>query len=68
MHMKDWVNEVDSILKMRHYDVLDNKGKISAEEAKEKAELEYGRYRVIQDKKYLSDFDKMVKNLKKDKK
>ena len=68
MNMRGWVNEVDSILKMRHYDVLDNKGKISSEMAKEKAELEYGKYRTIQDKKYLSDFDKMVKKVAKDNK
>jgi len=68
MNMRGWVNEVDSILKMRHYDVLDNKGKISSEMAKEKAELEYNKYRTIQDKKYLSDFDKMVKKVQKDKK
>ena len=68
MNMRGWVNEVDSILKMRHYDVLDNKGKISSEMAKEKAELEYSKYRTIQDKKYLSDFDKRVKKVSKDKK
>ena len=41
-----------------------DKGKISALQAKIKAYEEYGKYRVIQDRLYLSDFDKEVKRLK----
>ena len=68
MKMKDWIEETNTSLKLMRYEILYNKGSISHEQAKEKAEGEYNKYRVIQDKKYLSDFDKMVKNLKKDKK
>lgn len=57
MYMKDWKREVDTVLKMRHYDILEGKGKISKKEADEKAENEYEKYKVIQDKKFLSDFD-----------
>ena len=41
MSMKDWKNEVETSLKLFHYDVLQGKGKISAEKAKQKAENEY---------------------------
>lgn len=57
MYMKDWKKEVDIVLSIRHYDILEGKGKISKKEADEKAENEYEKYKVIQDKKFLSDFD-----------
>ncbi|MCI8761143.1 MAG: cell filamentation protein Fic [Clostridia bacterium] len=57
MYMKDWKKEVDTVLSIRHYDILEGKGKISKKEADEKAEKEYEKYKVIQDKKFLSDFD-----------
>lgn len=57
MYMKDWKKEVDTVLSIRHYDILEGKGKISKKEADEKAENEYEKYKVIQDKKFLSDFD-----------
>ena len=60
MYMKDWEQEVDNVLKLRHYDVLESKGKISKKEADEKAEKEYEKYKVIQDKNFLSDFDMLM--------
>lgn len=60
MSMSDWKNEVETSLKLFHYEVLDCKGKISAEKAKQKAENEYEKYKVIQDKKFVSDFDKLL--------
>ena len=60
MSMKDWKNEVDTSLKLFHYEVLEGKGKISAEKAKYKAENEYEKYKIIQDKKFVSDFDKLL--------
>lgn len=57
MYMKDWKKEVDTVLSIRHYDILEDKGKISKKEADQKAEKEYEKYKVIQDKKFLSDFD-----------
>ena len=60
MSMKDWKNEVETSLKLFHYDVLQGKGRISAEKAKQKAESEYEKYKIIQDKKFVSDFDKLL--------
>lgn len=60
MSMSDWKNEVEISLKLFHYEVLEGKGKISSEKAKQKAENEYERYKVIQDKKFVSDFDKLL--------
>ena len=60
MNMNDWKNEVETSLKLFHYDVLQNKGKVSAEKAKHKAEDEYEKYKIIQDKKFVSDFDKLL--------
>ena len=60
LSMNDWKNEVESSLKLFHYEVLGGKGKISAEKAKQKAEYEYEKYMVIQDKKFVSDFDRLL--------
>lgn len=57
MTMKDWINETDSLLKFRKKEILKDSGKISHKEAIEKAENEYEKYKVIQDRKFLSDFD-----------
>lgn len=64
MKMKDWVEELDVMLKTNRYEVLDCKWKISAEEAKEFAEKEFEKFRVEQDKQYLSDFDKIISECK----
>ena len=64
MKMKDWVEELDIMLKTNRYEVLDCKGKISAEEAKEFAEKEFEKFRIEQDKQYLSDFDKIISECK----
>ncbi len=60
MYMEDWKNEVENALKVFHYEVLDGKGKISHKQAVEKAENEYEKYKVIQDKNYVSDFDRLL--------
>lgn len=60
MYMEDWKKEVDTVLSIRHYDILDDKGKISKKEAYKKAESEYEKYKLIQDKKFLSDFDRLI--------
>jgi len=68
MKMVDWDKQVITSLKLLDKNILTSKGNISHKQAKEKAEGEYDKYRVIQDKKYFSDFDKMVKKIKNDKK
>lgn len=60
MNMKDWVGFLDRFLELSDYPILTHKGKVSALEAKLKAENEYDKYRVIQDQNYLSDFDKLI--------
>ncbi len=64
MYMNDWKNEVENALKVFHYDVLESKGKISHKQAKEKAESEYEKYKVIQDNNYISDFDRLLNETK----
>ena len=64
MYMNDWKNEVENALKVFHYEVLEGKGKISRNQAISKAESEYEKYKVIQDKNYISDFDKLLNETK----
>ena len=63
MNMKDWSFFLDKFLEISDYPILKHKGKISALEAKLKAESEYDKYRVIQDRNYVSNFDKEIKKL-----
>ena len=62
--MSDWKKQLDDFLKFYDYDRLNDAGTISAEQAKEKAYAEYEKFRIIQDKEYLSDFDKAIKSWK----
>ena len=64
MYMNDWEKEVENALRLFHYKVLDGKGKISHKMAVKKAEGEYDKYKIIQDKNYVSDFDKLLKESK----
>ena len=63
MNMKDWIVFLEKFLTISDYPILLDKGKISALEAKIKAEAEYDKYRVVQDKNYISDFDKEIKRI-----
>jgi len=62
--MKQWAEFLDSFLSLSSYPILLDKGKISALEARIKAYEEYDKFRVIQDREFLSDFDKEVLRLK----
>lgn len=59
--MADWKKQLDDFLTLYEYDKYNDTSAISAEQAKEKAYAEYDRFRLIQDKEYLSDFDKEIK-------
>ena len=59
--MADWKKQLDEFLTLYKYDALRDAGTISAEQAKEKAYAEYDKFHLIQDKEYLSDFDKEIK-------
>lgn len=61
MTMKGWANKLDAFLKFNDYEILDNPGKVSAEVAKELTEKEYEKYRIIQDRAFESDFDRITK-------
>jgi len=65
MKMKDWIEALDSFLKINRYDLLDNLGKISHDLAIKKAEMEYLKFRKIQDQEFISDFDLNIKRIKK---
>ncbi|MDN5088298.1 virulence RhuM family protein [Aliarcobacter butzleri] len=60
MNMNDWILFLDKFLALSDYPILLDNGKISALEAKLKAHTEFEKYRVIQDKEYLSDFDRLL--------
>ena len=59
--MADWKKQLDDFLTLYEYDKYNEADTISAEQAKEKAYAEYDKFRLIQDKEFLSDFDKEVK-------
>lgn len=63
MTMEDWAKRLDSFLEFSERDVLKDAGSITAEMAKQHAESEFEKYRIIQDKLFESDFDKEVKRI-----
>ena len=58
MSMQDWVTRLDAFLQFNEYDLLHNKGKVERKVADALAKEEFRKYRVLQDEKYMSDFDK----------
>lgn len=65
MTMEDWANRIDKYLLSDDRDILKDAGKTSHEIAEEKALAEFEKYRVIQDKLYKSDFDKLIESTNK---
>ena len=63
MTMKDWTEKLDAFLKFSEYDILHDAGKISHEVAENLALGEYQKYKPIQDKNYISDFDREIKDI-----
>lgn len=57
MTMQDWIKATDDLLKFRRKNILNHSGSISHNQAVEKAEDEYEKYRVIQDQLYISSMD-----------
>ncbi len=68
MNMQDWVEKLDAFLHFNEREILNNAGKIRAEIAKDFAETEFEKYRIVQDRLFESDFDKLVELQNKDKK
>lgn len=65
MTMEDWATRLDKFLEFDDRDILKNAGKISAKIAKDHAESEFEKYRIIQDRLFESDFDKEIKAITK---
>ena len=63
MFMKDWAGKLDAFLQFNDYNVLKDAGKVSHDVAVQLAEGEYEKFRVQQDRDYISDFDKEVRRL-----
>lgn len=60
MTMEDWATRIDKFLEGDERPILDDAGRVSAEYAKEYAESEFEKYRVIQDRLFQSDFDRLM--------
>lgn len=64
MTMNDWVERLNSFLQFNEKEILKNSGKISQKVAQELAYKEYDKYRLKQDKIYVSDYDKFIEEIK----
>jgi len=64
MYMNDWVDKTKSFLQLNDMEILDWKWKITKIIADKKATKEYNKFRIEQDKNYIWDFDKFVKEVR----
>ncbi|MBC8529807.1 virulence RhuM family protein [Christensenellaceae bacterium NSJ-44] len=63
MSMSDWADRLDAFLRFNEYEILNNLGKVTRAVADELAIGEYEKFRVIQDREFISDFDKATKKM-----
>ncbi len=63
MTMEDWGKRLDMFLEFDEREILRDNGKVAAEIAKNHAESEFEKFRIVQDRLYESDFDKVVKRI-----
>ena len=63
MTMADWEERLSGFLKLWDRGVLQDAGKVTAEIAKAHAESEFEKYRIVQDRLFESDFDRMIKQI-----
>ncbi|AWK51617.1 cell filamentation protein Fic [Clostridium beijerinckii] len=61
MTMEDWANKLNAFLQFNEYEILNNSGKVTAEIAKAFAESEYEKYRIVQDRVFENDFDRLLR-------
>lgn len=61
MTMEDWETRLNRFIAATDREILQDAGKVTAEIAKAHAETEFEKYRIIQDRLFESDFDRMVK-------
>lgn len=64
MTMEDWAKKLNAFLQFNEKDILENAGKVTAAIAKEFAESEFEKYRIIQDRLFQSDFDRLTSSIK----
>ncbi|WAW11232.1 virulence RhuM family protein [Oxalobacter vibrioformis] len=64
MYMKDWIERLDGFLRFNEYGVLENFGRVRRDTAERHAYAEFEKFRVIQDREFKSDFDKVVDEIK----
>ena len=64
MSMKDWKKVLDDYIDLNLLPVLEGKGKISSDDAQKIAKKEYDKFKIIQDRDYQSDFDKLIIDIK----
>lgn len=63
MTMQDWISKLEGFLTLNDREILQGAGKVSAQLAKTHAENEFDKFRVLDDQRFESDFDRMVKQL-----
>lgn len=63
MTMEDWAKRLDAFLEFTERDILQDAGKVSAEMAKAHAESEFEKYRIVQDRLFESDFDRVIRQI-----
>lgn len=61
--MEDWAKCLDGFLEFNGNEILADAGKISAEQAKLHAETEFEKYRIVQDRMFMSDYDRFLLEL-----
>ena len=61
--MEDWAKRFDVFLEFNRNELLMGPGKVSAEQAKLHAETEFEKYRIVQDRLFMSDYDKYLLEL-----
>lgn len=66
MSMQDWAVRLDGFLEFNGNEILTDAGKISHEQARLHAETEFEKYRIVQDRLFESDFDRLLKQLEQD--
>ena len=64
MYLSDWVEKLNAFLQFNEREILDKPGKVTHEIAQAFAESEFEKYRIVQDKLYQSDFDKLLEQTK----
>jgi hypothetical protein len=63
MTMQAWIDKLEGFLSLNDREILQSAGQVSAELAKQHAEGEFAKYRVLEDARFESDFDRMVHSL-----